>query len=238
MLVATLGPSTEWPGKAIFFENERFTLEGFGPITPKAILEYDRQGQLEWATEGSRSWVQGLTAATTSPAAPVTARTGSSKRVRNAVILGVALVAVIVIAAAVLNRDGGTNMPTISSSQLHQRLAGAMRVKVDAARVSGGRADIVLEDSGPSEPREYLTASQRDCFDAFRVALAPDTGIASATVVVKVERSDQFGYTMWDPVYKATLRRQDAAEVDWGMATPQELSELWTVDFRKDYMKP
>jgi hypothetical protein len=33
MLVATFGPTTEWVGKTISFENERFLLEGHGAIS-------------------------------------------------------------------------------------------------------------------------------------------------------------------------------------------------------------
>ena len=59
MLIATFGPGTSWAGKTISFENEQFVLEGHGPITAADVMEYDRQGQLVWASEGMRAWVGG-----------------------------------------------------------------------------------------------------------------------------------------------------------------------------------
>ena len=57
MLVATFGPTTEWVGKTISFENEQFMLEGYGVISAAGIMEYDGQGHLIWAGEGTRAWV-------------------------------------------------------------------------------------------------------------------------------------------------------------------------------------
>jgi hypothetical protein len=241
MLVATFGPSAEWAGKTISHENGRFTLEDFGPITPQAVLEYDRQGQLLWASDGTRAWVHGLTVTTRAPTAVVATKKGLSKGVRIVLAIGIVLVVAVVIAASVLNADHTTSTSSddsVSSSEMHQRLAREMRTVVDACRVSDGHADVRLKDSGPSEPRDYLAAAQQDCFDAFRVVFAPDSGVTTATVEVMVERSDQFGYAVWDPVYKASMSGEDAAKVDWEAASPQELATLWTVDYRKEYMAP
>ena len=57
MLIATFGPSTGWSGKKITREGDAFVLEDHGPITAADVMEYDRQGQLQWATEGTRGWV-------------------------------------------------------------------------------------------------------------------------------------------------------------------------------------
>ena len=57
MLIATFGPITGWAGKTITREGEVFTLKGHGPVTAASIMEYDRQGQLVWANEGTRGWV-------------------------------------------------------------------------------------------------------------------------------------------------------------------------------------
>ncbi len=238
MLVATFGPSAEWAGKAVSYENGRFTLEDFGPITPRAVLDYDREGQLLWASEETRAWVHSLTIPAPAPAAAVAPRKGLSKGVRIALAIGIVLVVAIVVAAAVLNTDDESSTSSISSSEMHQRLAKEMRAVVHSCRVSDGHGDVVLRDSWPSEPREYLAASQQDCFDAFRVLFAPGTGVTTATVEVMVERSDQFGYVVWDPVYKASLAGEVAAKVDWKTASPEEVKTLWTVDFRKDYMAP
>lgn len=57
MLIATFGPSTGWAGKTITREGEVFTLEDHGPISAADVMEYDRQGHLVWANEGTRAWV-------------------------------------------------------------------------------------------------------------------------------------------------------------------------------------
>jgi hypothetical protein len=74
MIIATFGASTAWLGKTITFDDGRFALEELGPIQPQAVVEYDRQGHLQWAYDGLREWVyqtagEPLSAA---PAAPVT----------------------------------------------------------------------------------------------------------------------------------------------------------------------
>ena len=67
-VIATFGPTTAWVGKRITREDEAFVLEDHGPVTPDAVLEYDRLGQLVWAYDGLREWVERL-AASTSPSA-------------------------------------------------------------------------------------------------------------------------------------------------------------------------
>ena len=70
MLVATFGTTTGWAGKTITFDNGQYVLEGHGPITAQAVLEYDRQGHLTWANDGLREMVQQT--ASGPPAAPPT----------------------------------------------------------------------------------------------------------------------------------------------------------------------
>ena len=57
MLIATFGPSTGWAGKTITREGEAFILEGHGPISAADVMEYDRQGHLVWANDGTRAWL-------------------------------------------------------------------------------------------------------------------------------------------------------------------------------------
>jgi len=57
MLIATFGPTTAWVGKRITHEGKAFVLEGHGPISAGDIMEYDRQGHLVWADNGTRAWV-------------------------------------------------------------------------------------------------------------------------------------------------------------------------------------
>jgi hypothetical protein len=70
MLVATFGTTTGWAGKTITFDNGQYVLEGHGPITAQAVLEYDRQGHLTWANDGLREMVRQTASAP--PAAPPT----------------------------------------------------------------------------------------------------------------------------------------------------------------------
>ena len=60
VVIATFGPTTGWLGKTIAYENGQFALEGLGPISAQHVLEYDRQGHLQWAYEGLPEWVQQL----------------------------------------------------------------------------------------------------------------------------------------------------------------------------------
>ncbi len=69
MLVATFGPNTGWAGKTICYEDGQFTLEDYGPVTARDVLSYDQQGQLDWAYEGLKAWVQEQ-AGPGAPAAP------------------------------------------------------------------------------------------------------------------------------------------------------------------------
>lgn len=66
-VVATFGSGTSRVGKTITFENGRFVLEGDGPITPEAVLRYERQGHLVWAYEGLKEWVQAVASRPTVP---------------------------------------------------------------------------------------------------------------------------------------------------------------------------
>jgi S1-C subfamily serine protease len=63
MLIATFGPSTGWAGKKITFEDDAFMLERHGPLAAADVMEYDRQGYLVWASDGTRAWVGARAAA-------------------------------------------------------------------------------------------------------------------------------------------------------------------------------
>ena len=60
VVVATFGPTTSRAGKTITYERGQFVLEGDGPITPEAVLEYEEQDHLVWAYEGLGEWVQAV----------------------------------------------------------------------------------------------------------------------------------------------------------------------------------
>jgi hypothetical protein len=58
MLVATFGPTTAWVGNSITWDGVRFVLEGYGPVPAAALVDYDLQGHLQWASAELRSWAQ------------------------------------------------------------------------------------------------------------------------------------------------------------------------------------
>lgn len=56
-VVATLNSNTIWAGKRISLGKDSLMLEGVGTIAPQSVLEFDRQGYLGWASQGSRDTV-------------------------------------------------------------------------------------------------------------------------------------------------------------------------------------
>ena len=70
MIIATFGASTAWQGKSITFDDGRFMLEDLGQIQPQAVVEYDRQGHLQWAYDGLREWVYQTAGEAPAPVAP------------------------------------------------------------------------------------------------------------------------------------------------------------------------
>jgi len=65
MIVATFNAATGSAGKTVTYDAGRFILEGHGEITAQAIWEYGQQGQLDWASDGTRAWVASLAQAKT-----------------------------------------------------------------------------------------------------------------------------------------------------------------------------
>jgi hypothetical protein len=58
MLVAVFRQTTGWSGLCINHEDGQFIVEGQGQISADAVLAYDSQGHLTWATDQMRAWVQ------------------------------------------------------------------------------------------------------------------------------------------------------------------------------------
>jgi hypothetical protein len=117
MLIATFGPTTGWVGKRITRDGEDFVLEGEGPISASAIMEYDRQGHLVWVNAGTRAWVGAKAKAAPAPragassnaTAPTTAsaasgsKTGAGSQLpprRRMVLKRVLIVAIALLAVA------------------------------------------------------------------------------------------------------------------------------------------
>ena len=74
MLVATFGPATGWPGREIIWDVDHFILVGHGTVTPAAVLDYDRQGFLLWASPEMRPWVASVSQWAAAPQAYAGAR--------------------------------------------------------------------------------------------------------------------------------------------------------------------
>lgn len=55
MLIATFSLASGWGGKKITAKGNRILLEGHGQISPADVVEYDRQGQLIWASADTRA---------------------------------------------------------------------------------------------------------------------------------------------------------------------------------------
>jgi hypothetical protein len=81
MLIATFGPTTAWNGLRITFEEGAFVLEGHGVVTATDVMEYDRQGHLKWADEGTRAWVGSKEAVATPAVSPDAERGALLKRI-------------------------------------------------------------------------------------------------------------------------------------------------------------
>ena len=62
MLVATFNETTAWAGKTITHEGDAFMLQDLGPIPAAGVMEYDRQGHLDWAMERMPARVRSLAA--------------------------------------------------------------------------------------------------------------------------------------------------------------------------------
>lgn len=56
MLVATFAPTTGWAGREIIWDETRFVLVGHGTISAAGLFDYDRLGQLQWASADVRDW--------------------------------------------------------------------------------------------------------------------------------------------------------------------------------------
>jgi len=75
MLVATFNATTGWAGREITWQDDRFILDGHGAITAADVMEYDRQGHLDWPSEEMHSWAAARLSweqAVVAPAQPVT----------------------------------------------------------------------------------------------------------------------------------------------------------------------
>jgi len=119
MLVATFGTTTGWAGKTITFDNGQYVLEGHGPITAQAVLEYDRQGHLTWANDGLREMVRQTasgppaapptpTPLTAQPVSQGTSATPPPKKKRHGCLIALAAVAALFILLVIIIAASGS----------------------------------------------------------------------------------------------------------------------------------
>ncbi len=104
MLIATFGPTTAWQGTRITWADGAFVIEGHGAATAADVMEYDRQGHLVWADEGTRAWV-GSRAASSATGSPQVERGVGAKRVLVAAIIALLVLnlALLVVAARLVD---------------------------------------------------------------------------------------------------------------------------------------
>ncbi len=99
MLIATFGPTTAWQGTRITWADGAFILEGHGAVTAADVMEYDRQGHLVWADEGTRAWVGSRAASSATGSPDVERRAGVKRALVVAIIALLALNLVLLVVA-------------------------------------------------------------------------------------------------------------------------------------------
>lgn len=157
MVIATFGPTTEWAGKTIAFENEHFVLEGHGPITAADVMEYDRQGHLVWTSDGARAWVGAKATSATVPILPtqppgqrqVEPEAANTKRQRIMVVGVLVSLIVVTLFALTISRNKGTSEPAggvpMSSSTptpLQYTISGLIGAPKGTADIEGANIEI------------------------------------------------------------------------------------------------
>jgi type II secretory pathway pseudopilin PulG len=157
MLIATFTPSTGWAGKTITYDGRQFVLEGFGPVTAAAVLDYDGQGHLEWSSEQAKELV--VTTAGAQPVAPAspsqTSAVPASARKKSispvlvvVVVAIVAVIAIIAIAGAMSSSNGAATQAGSAVQGAQQDLDQAQSL-VTVFTWPGGGADNDIRNSSP-----------------------------------------------------------------------------------------
>ncbi len=55
MLIGTFGPSTGWVDRTVIYDGQGFRVDGIGPTTPLAVLQYERDGHMTWDSDRARN---------------------------------------------------------------------------------------------------------------------------------------------------------------------------------------
>ena len=143
MIIATFGPGTGWAGKTITYDAGVFAFEGHGVLSAGDVMEYDRQGYLLWATDGTRAWIASLT----QPAQAQQAQAPQSRHIPGWAYALLAGAVVLVVFAAIV-------LPIMSGSKAKQAAAGGASSAPVGAMVQvfawpGGGASNDIRNSAP-----------------------------------------------------------------------------------------
>ena len=208
MLVATFGPTTGWSGKTITYESDVFTLEGHGAITAADVLSYDEQGQLVWAYEGLREWVQEV-AGRPSPAVtlqptpafeqPVTPQTPKKRRGLKIALAATGVIVLLAVVGAALGGSDEEPTPVADTAPL-------VTTEPQAAEP--------IEDAATSEPEPTPTpaADQPTSYSGSGnrvVKIRKPSGDKDEPVVVSLSHNGQANFAVW------TLDRDSSSRNSW-----------------------
>lgn len=152
MLIATFGPTTAWVGKTITYDGRAFLLESHGPVPAAAVLEYDRQGHLVWASEETKELVhtvaQAAAAETTVPRGP--AAVEQKKGLPWLLVVGVIAVVLVVFIVAIAWSVSSMNGAADQAGQAEQGATQNLGVTPAAptAPAKGGLATVYTWSGG------------------------------------------------------------------------------------------
>lgn len=196
MLVATFGPTTGWSGKTITYEADVFTLEGHGTITAADVLSYDQKGQLVWAYEGLREWVQEAAGrqsqAVASQPTPAFERPATSPvpKKRRGLKIALAIVGVIVLLAIVGAAIGGSDDETAPVSDA------APLVTIEP-EVAGPTEEPATSTPEPApEPVADTPVTYRGSGNRV-VKITKPSGDKDEPVVVSLSHNGQANFAVW-----------------------------------------
>jgi len=223
MLVATFGPSTGWAGKTITFEDDHFVLEGHGPITAHDVMEYDSQGNLVWANDGTRAWVGSQTrmpsawvegTVTTSSSAPPSGVSSRTKGIISACLL---IAIVIAVAVPMIQSQNAKSNAVAVDDGIHAVRIAIMSYAVDnndaypdpSTVSSSGLATFA--DEWPTNPYTGTPMKQGAAPGDFTYALGPDGksftligyggtepgGLSQTETVGALESTHTYGDGVW-----------------------------------------
>lgn len=190
MQIATFTTTTDWAGRRIEYDDGVFSLEGHGPITAADVLEYDRQGQIEWAYAGLREWVREVAA---TAAALACAAAPPRRRLPLWAVAVVAVVAVLTIggcAAAVVVPMFLAQDDKSKESSVEEGIQ-VIQIAVVAYAVDNDDLFPAAEEVTPEELGRYVDSWPRNPYTGGPMARGTGPGEFTYTVT-----SDRNSYTL------------------------------------------